>query len=105
MKTFFYTVFFAVCSCVCCMESIGQQPANSVQKIVIIRHGEKPAKGDNLSCQGFNRSLQLPAVLNKKFKVFDYIFVPSLNEGGSTKHSRMFQTIVPYGVGHNLDIN
>ena len=39
-------------------------------KVVIIRHGEKPADkadgGDNLSCQGQNRALQLPAVLIKK---------------------------------------
>ena len=38
-------------------------------KVVIIRHGEKPADksegGDNLSCQGQNRALQLPAVLIK----------------------------------------
>ena len=43
-------------------------------KVVIIRHGEKPTEkpsdksdgGDNLSCQGQNRALQLPAVLIKK---------------------------------------
>jgi hypothetical protein len=38
-------------------------------KVVIIRHGEKPETGDNLSCQGENRALQLPAVLYKKYNI------------------------------------
>ena len=37
-------------------------------KVVIIRHGEKPEKpatGDNLTCQGENRVLQIPEVLKQ----------------------------------------
>ncbi|GAC1420864.1 MAG: hypothetical protein NVS9B7_07040 [Flavisolibacter sp.] len=76
-----------------------------VQKLVIIRHGEKPEKGDNLSCQGFNRSVQLPAVLFKKIGVPQAIFVPALNEGSKTSAARMYQTIIPYAIKYNLRIN
>lgn len=44
-------------------------------KLVFIRHAEKPLKGDNLTCQGLNRALQIPAVLYNKFGVPAYLFV------------------------------
>jgi hypothetical protein len=74
-------------------------------KIVIIRHGEKPDDGDNLNCKGFNRSLALTTALYKKFGVVSAIYVPSINTGNSTKSGRMFQTITPYAVKYNLQIN
>jgi hypothetical protein len=74
-------------------------------KVVIIRHGEKPKDGDNLSCQGQNRALQLPAVLHQKFNVPDFIYVPALKSDESTKHSRMFQTISPFAIKYNVIIN
>jgi len=77
----------------------------SLQKVVIIRHAEKPDKGDNLSCKGFNRSLQLPAVLYAKFKVPDKVFVPSPDNAKSASHLRMLETIVPFAVKYNLSIN
>ena len=77
----------------------------SLQKVVIIRHAEKPDKGDNLSCKGFNRSLQLPAVLYAKFKVPDKVFVPSPDNAKSANHLRMLETIVPFAVKYNLSIN
>jgi hypothetical protein len=80
------------------------EPANNL-KIVIIRHGEKPENGDNLSCQGESRALQLPAVLYQKFKVPDYTYVPSLGLDKSTKHARMFQTVTPFAIKYNLTIN
>lgn len=73
-------------------------------KIIIIRHAEKPKKGDNLSCQGLNRSMQLPAVLHSRFGLPRAIYVPSMAPGDSTKHSRMFQTIVPFAAKYNLPI-
>jgi hypothetical protein len=76
-----------------------------VQKVVIIRHGEKPDKGDNLSCKGFNRSLQLPAVLYAKYKVPGKIFVPSMGNTKSASHLRMLETITPFAVKYNLSIN
>jgi hypothetical protein len=74
-------------------------------KVIIIRHAEKPPKGDNLTCQGLNRSLQLPNVLIKKFGVPSYTYVPSLGLGESTKHSRMFQTVIPLAAKYNLTVN
>jgi len=89
----------------CFVNCFSQATVTSIQKIVFIRHAEKPDKGDNLSCKGLNRSLQLPAVLSSKFKTFNSVFVPSLSRGNSTKHARMYQTIIPYAVRHNLNIN
>lgn len=74
-------------------------------KVVIIRHGEKPADGDNLSCQGQNRALQLPAVLTQKFGTPNYVYVPALENDKSTAHSRMFQTASPLAIKYNLTIN
>ena len=74
-------------------------------KVVIIRHGEKPKTGDNLSCQGENRALQLPAVLFKKFNRPDYTYVPALKTGKSSNHARMFQTVTPFAVKYNLTLN
>ena len=83
----------------------GQKSQSTPQKIIIIRHGEKPDKGDNLSCEGLNRSLQLPDVLYKKFGVPNTIFVPSLDMGRSTNGARMYQTVVPFAVKYNLKID
>lgn len=74
-------------------------------KVIIIRHGEKPNDGDNLSCQGQNRALQLPTVLYNKFGRPDQTYVPSLSLGLSTKHARMFQTVSPFAIQYNLTVN
>lgn len=74
-------------------------------KIVFIRHAEKPAKGDNLTCQGINRSFKLPAVIKAKFGVPTYLFAPALGLGEATKHARMFETIMPLAAKYNLAIN
>jgi len=73
--------------------------------IVLIRHGEKPDDGDNLSCKGFNRSLALSKVLFTKYGQYAAIYVPALKLGNKTKSARMFQTITPYAVKYNLNIN
>ena len=78
---------------------------NNTLKVVIIRHAEKPKDGDNLSCQGQNRALQLATVLHEKLNIPDEIYVPSLKSDDSTKHSRMFQTISPFAIKYNLPIN
>lgn len=74
-------------------------------KVVLIRHGEKPESGDNLSCQGENRALQLPKVLHEKFSVPDHTLVPALETGKSTHHARMFQTVTPFAVKYGLKID
>lgn len=74
-------------------------------KVIFIRHAEKSAKGDNLSCQGFNRSIQLPALISSRYGIPDFTYVPAIGLGDATKHSRMFQTVIPLGVKFNLVIN
>lgn len=78
---------------------------NKNLKLVFIRHAERPEEGDNLTCKGLNRSMQLPAVLYKKFGKPVNIYVPSLNLGENTRRARMFQTITPFAVKYNLTIN
>ena len=73
--------------------------------MILVRHGEKTAQGDNLTCQGLNRSLQLPAVIVSKFGIPDYTYVPSLGLGENTTQARMFQTVTPLVVKYNLTIN
>jgi hypothetical protein len=77
----------------------------SAQTIVLIRHGEKPKKGDNLNCRGINRSLALVDVLHTRFGIPEAIYVPSLSRKDNTKHARMFQTILPFASKYNLPVN
>jgi hypothetical protein len=86
------------------LTTIAQAPSAAL-KIIIIRHGEKPANGDNLNCQGLNRSQLLPAVIVSKFGVPAFSYVPSLIADSATKHARMFQTITPLAAKYNLTIN
>ena len=48
------------------------------QTIVVVRHGEKPPKGlGQLTCQGLQRSLRLPAWLGERFPPPDAIYAPN----------------------------
>jgi len=78
---------------------------NKSLKLVFIRHAEKSEEGDNLNCQGLNRSMQLPAVLFKKFGKPNNIYVPALGLGDVTKHARMLQTITPFVAKYGLTVN
>lgn len=76
-------------------------------EIWIIRHGEKPVKGYNLTCQGLNRSLSLPNSLYSQMgEVASKIYVPKIDPvDGHSSHARMFETAIPYAVRFNVDIN
>ena len=74
-------------------------------RIVLIRHGEKPKDGNELSCQGVNRSKALPAVLNARIGLPGIVYVPSFAPGGAAKHSRMYQTITPFTEKYRLQLN
>jgi len=91
-------IAFAFLSSICKGQPVAKQ-------VVIIRHAEKPDKGNNLSCQGFNRALALSSVLYSKFKLPDHIFVPDIKSGKSTNQARMYQTIIPFAIKYNLDID
>jgi len=73
--------------------------------VVILRHGEKPTKGENLNCQGLNRALQLPGLIYRKFGIPSTIYVPAPAEGKSTKHARMFETAAPIAIRFNLPVD
>ena len=81
------------------------QQQDAPLKVVFLRHGEKPKKGSNLTCAGFNRSLQLPGVIDKKFGIPSAIYVSALALGTETKHCRMFETAVPLAVKYNITLN
>jgi hypothetical protein len=87
-----------------CNTTFAQQQDTTL-KIAFLRHGEKPKKGSNLTCAGFNRSLQLPSVIEKKFGVPSAIYVSALALGTETKHCRMFETAVPLAVKFNITLN
>jgi hypothetical protein len=101
-QLFLATLTAVACKFACCAE-IDADPA---LKVLILRHGEKPASGENLTCQGENRALRIPGTLYKKFGKIDYIYVPTVvSRGGKTLHSRMFQTATPIAIRNGLDIN
>jgi hypothetical protein len=97
-----YLAFIAICFYV---NAEAQTADKTTLKIVFIRHGEKPKSGDNLSCEGMNRALQLPKVLHHKFGVPAYNYIPTVGSGKSTSQSRMFQTISPFAIKYNLKLN
>ena len=99
-------VLFTLCFLGCDgdLTSNKQSPDEDL-KIVVIRHAEKSKDGDNLSCQGQNRALQLASVLVQKINKPSFTYVPALKSDKSTKHSRMFQTITPFAIKYNVAIN
>ncbi|MEI8279543.1 MAG: histidine phosphatase family protein [Bacteroidota bacterium] len=94
-------VIFSLCN----TYTFAQAKVDASLKVVILRHAEKPKKGDNLTCQGLNRAMQIPAVLVPKFGIPDYTYVPMMSHKESTNHARMMETVMPLAVKYNLTIN
>lgn len=105
MKKYAFAVVSAVLASTLALPGLAKPTPDASLRVVIIRHGEKPNDGNNLSCQGENRALKLPAVLYGKFNTPDYTYVPSLEIGKATKHARMFQTVSPFAIAYNLKVN
>jgi hypothetical protein len=86
-------------------------PAWAEQTIVFFRHGEKPASGlGQLTCQGLNRALALPAVLLAKYGKPDYLYAPNpavkmTDPGGSFFYIRPLATIEPTAVRTATSVN
>lgn len=77
-----------------------------IQKIVFMRHGEKPLLDfGQLNCQGLNRILALPKVLNDKFGKPDYIFAPLPYGKGYFYYVRALATIEPIAIKLNMSVN
>lgn len=86
-------------------------PSPGEQKIIFIRHGEKPEQGlGQINCQGLNRALALPAVLLAKFGKPDFVFASDPHEkkidsGQSYNYVRPLLTVAPTAVQLGLPIN
>ena len=103
MKNNYLIFALSCCLAFFCANHVIAQDKNL--KLVFIRHAEKQDDGDNLNCQGLNRSMSLPAVLFKKFGKPDNIYVPALTMGEATKHTRMLQTISPFIIKYDINLN
>ncbi len=82
---------------------------DKTETIVFIRHGEKPANDEGqLSCQGLNRALALPTVLNAKFGRPDFIFAPlttkKKSKEGTFSYIRPLMTIEPTAIRAGLPV-
>jgi hypothetical protein len=81
------------------------------ETIVMIRHGEKPDAGlGQLNCQGLNRALALPNVLQKKFGTPSAIFAPNPgvqknDQGQLYNYIRPLATIEPTAISLGLPVN
>lgn len=85
--------------------------AATVETIVMVRHGEKPTLGlGQLNCQGLNRSLALPKVIEAKFGKPDLIIAPDpaqqkMDGGMSYDYVRPLATIEPTAIYFGMPIN
>jgi len=84
-------------------------PAYAVGKetIVFVRHGEKPKEEfGQLSCQGLNRALALPAVIKKAFGKPDTIFAPNPSDDREDfDYLRPLATIEPSAIAFGMPVN
>ena len=100
-RLFFASVVFVILTS--CSSARAPSPGDGLT-VVLFRHAEKPKKGDNLNCQGLNRSLALPPMLYARFGLPEATYVPSMADGDNTLHSRMFQTMIPFAAKYNLQL-
>lgn len=82
----------------------------AVERIVLIRHGEKPEAGlGQLNCEGLNRALASPPVIEKLFGKPDAIFAPDpaavkSDRGRAYDYVRPLATIEPAAIAYGLPI-
>lgn len=80
-------------------------------RVVILRHGEKPAAGlGQLDCQGLNRALALGPVLQKRFGMPTAIYAPNptqlkQDKGIEYAYIRPLATIEPFAIRSGLPVN
>jgi hypothetical protein len=84
---------------------------SATETIVLVRHGEKPVLGlGQLTCQGLNRALALPAVIEKQFGKPDAIFAPDPaqskeDHGHLYNYVRPLATIEPTAITFGLPVD
>src|SRR4051812_44904915 len=85
--------------------------AHADETIVFMRHGEKPSGGNGqLTCQGLNRALALPSVLQAQYGRPNYIYAPNpavkiSDPAGSFYYVRPLATIEPTAIKNGLSVN
>jgi hypothetical protein len=83
----------------------------AVETIVMVRHGEKPAQGlGQLDCQGLNRALALPKVIEQMFGRPVAIFAPNpsvqkIDQGVAYDYVRPLATIEPTAIAVGLPVD
>jgi len=83
----------------------------AVERIVCIRHGEKPTRDlGQLDCQGLNRALALPDVLISHYGKADFIFAPltslrTKKNAPSYSYIRPLMTIEPTAIRLGLPVD
>ena len=91
--------------------AIASTGARAEETIVFLRHGEKPSGGyGQLTCQGFNRSLDLPKVLTARFGRPNVLYAPSpavkvADSAGSFYYVRPLATIEPTAIRAAKSVN
>lgn len=71
------TLLFAISLIVAAVSFADVSSNENEQLIVLVRHGEKPPDGlGQLTCQGLQRALRLPAWMAERFPGPDEIFAP-----------------------------
>lgn len=96
----------AVCLLVACAAQ-----ARAEETIVFFRHGEKPSSGlGQLTCQGLNRALALPAVLLARYGAPAYLYAPNpavkvTDSSGSYYFVRPLATIEPTAIRAGKSVN
>jgi len=93
--------------------AVAEEPAQEVETIVIVRHGEKPANDlGQLTCKGLNRALALPDVLIQKYGKPDFVFAPlpkvklnMENAAASYSYVRPLATIEPTAIRAGLPVD
>ena len=89
----------------------GIASAQAGQTIVFLRHGEKPPLGlGQLDCQGLNRALSLPQVLQAKFGTPTAVYAPdpgmdAKDKGVEYNYVRPLATIEPTAIRLGLPVN
>ena len=85
--------------------------ARADETLVFLRHGEKPPLGlGQLDCQGLNRALALPSVLQAKFGTPAAIYAPdpgstAKDKGVEYNYIRPLATIEPTAIRLGMPVN
>ncbi len=94
-----------------CLLAAAAHAATTTETIVFFRHGEKPSSGyGQLTCQGFNRAIQLHDALVPRYGKPAYLFAPSptpkiADPAGSFYYVRPLATIEPMAIRLGLPVN